>query len=140
MPVSTVVLAVMGFGIWALALGPLMSHLAQVAGMSFVRPWHIGLRFRGEGSESLIRFAVGVNANILLWYWYVSADNLIIGRALGGTALGIFTMAMNLSKLSWNKLWLAVNPLAAPAVRGGAHDSGENGAGVPARDALGRPS
>jgi O-antigen/teichoic acid export membrane protein len=111
---STVILAVLGFGIWALAFGPLMSHLAQGAGMSFLRPWHIGLRFRGEGSGALIRFAVGVNANIVLWYWYVSADNLIIGRALGGTALGIFTMAMNLSKLSWNKLWLAVNPLLLP--------------------------
>jgi O-antigen/teichoic acid export membrane protein len=112
--ISTVILAVMGLGIWALALGPLTSHLVQVAGMSFVRPWHIGLRFRGERSGSLIRFAGGVNASILLWYWYVSADNLIIGRMLGGTALGIFTMAMNLSKLSWNKLWLAVNPLLLP--------------------------
>jgi O-antigen/teichoic acid export membrane protein len=112
--VSTVTLAVMGFGIWALAFGPLMSHLVQVAGMSFVRPWHIGLRFRGEGSATLIRFAGGVNASIFLWYWYVSADNLIIGRVLGGTALGIFTMAMSLSKLSWNKLWLALNPLLLP--------------------------
>jgi O-antigen/teichoic acid export membrane protein len=111
---STVVLAVLGFGIWALAFGPLVSHLAQVAGMSFVRPWHIGLRFRGDGAEALIRFAVGVNANLYLWYWYVSADNLIIGRALGGAALGIFTMAMNLSKLTWNKLWLVVNPLLLP--------------------------
>jgi O-antigen/teichoic acid export membrane protein len=111
---STVALAVMGFGIWALALGPLASHVVQAAGMSFVRPWHFGLRFRGEGSATLIRFACGVNASILLWYWYVSADSLIIGRMLGGTALGIFTMAMNLSKLSWNKLWLAVNPLLLP--------------------------
>ena len=45
-------LATMGFGIWALALGPLCSHLVQVAGMSLVRPWHIGLRFRGEGPDS----------------------------------------------------------------------------------------
>ena len=112
--ISTVALAMSGFGIWALALGPLMSHVVQVAGMSYVRPWHIGLRFRGEGSRSLLRFVGGVNASILLWYWYVSVDNLIIGRMLGGTALGIFTMAMNLSKLSWNKLWLAVNPLLLP--------------------------
>ena len=112
--VSTVALAVFGFGVWALALGPLMSHVVQVAGMSIARPWNIGVRFRGEESGTLIRFAGGVNVSILLWYWYVSADNLIIGRMLGGTALGIFTMAMNLSKLSWNKLWLAVNPLLLP--------------------------
>jgi len=111
---STVALATLGYGVWALALGPLASHLVQAVGMSLARPWRIGLRLRGRESVELIRFAGGVNASFLLWYWYVSADSLIIGRVLGGTALGIFTMAMSLSKLSWNKLWLTVNPLLLP--------------------------
>jgi len=110
----TISLAASGFGIWALALGPLTSHLVQAVAMSVARPWHMGLRVRGPESMELIRFAGGVNVSFLLWYWYVSADSLLIGRVLGGAALGIFTMAMNLSKLSWNKLWLTLNPLLLP--------------------------
>ena len=112
--VGTLVLAALGFGIWALALGPLMSHVVQAIGLAFARPWHFSFRLRGAPTRELIRFAVGVDASFLLWYWYVSADSLVIGRVLGGAALGIFTMAMNVSKLSWNKLWLTINPLLLP--------------------------
>jgi O-antigen/teichoic acid export membrane protein len=112
--VSTLILAWSGFGVWALALGPLVSHIIQAIGLAIAHPWRFGFRLRGPESRELIRFAVGVDASFLLWYWYVSSDSLIIGRVLGGAALGIFTMAMNVSKLSWNKLWLTLNPLLLP--------------------------
>lgn len=112
--VTTVLLAWMGFGVWALAVGPLVASAVQVAGIALVCPWAIGFQIRGGQAKELIRFAGGVNLSILLWYWYVSADSLIIGRMLGSTALGIFAMAMNLSKLSWNKVWMAVNPILLP--------------------------
>jgi O-antigen/teichoic acid export membrane protein len=124
---STMALALLGFGVWALAMGPLVSHCVQAVGMAIVRPWHMGLRMRGEESRELIRFAGGVNVSILLWYWYVSADSIFIGRVLGGAALGTFSMAMNLSKLSWNKLWLALNPILLPLFAEAKEKPGELG-------------
>jgi len=125
--VSTICLALLGYGVWALAVGPLVSHCVQGVGMALVRPWHIGLRLRGERSRELVRFAGGVNASIMLWYWYVSADSLLIGRVLGGAALGIFAMAMNLSKLSWSKVWLALNPILLPLFAEAREQPGELG-------------
>ncbi len=124
---STMTLAYLGFGVWALAMGPLVSHCIQAVGMAFIRPWHMGFQIRGEQSRELIRFAGGVNISILLWYWYVSADSILIGRVLGGAALGTFSMAMNLSKLSWNKLWMALNPILLPLFAEAKEKPGELG-------------
>jgi O-antigen/teichoic acid export membrane protein len=125
--VVTICLALAGFGPWALATGPIVGQIVLAIGASIVQPWYLALRFRSRETRELITFAGGVNASILLWYWYVSSDTLIVGHALGGAALGIYTMAMNLSKLTWNRLWLILNPILLPLFSEARREPGELG-------------
>src|SRR5262249_40056613 len=56
----------------------------------------------------------GVTLSNLLWYAYTNADFLLVGRLLGTNALGLYSMAWNVSRMPRDKLWIVLNPLAVP--------------------------
>ena len=111
---ATVILAWMGFGVWALVAGNLIAAVATAIGLSLASPWRPGLQFRGVERSGLLRFGGGLTFSGLLWYVYTNADFLVVGRLLGTSALGFYNMAWNISKMPRDKLWALLNPLTLP--------------------------
>ena len=111
---ATVILAFLGFGVWALVAGNLIAAVATAIGLSLASPWRPGLQFRGVERSGLLRFGGGVTVSGLLWYVYTNADFLVVGRLLGTSALGFYNMAWNISKMPRDKLWALLNPLTLP--------------------------
>lgn len=120
----TIALAWMGKGVWALVAGTLASEVWRAVALSRIEPWRPSLRLRGADSRDLLGFGGGVGASLVLWYWYASADTFIVGGALGDAALGAYTMAMKVSKMTWGRIWAALNPVLLP-ILSEAHRSGE---------------
>jgi PST family polysaccharide transporter len=102
---GTLVLAVLGYGHWALVLGVLGSRIfGSVASMLVVRhpiavPWPFA------PIADAVRFGAHVVASRLAWYVYSNADFAIIGRLLGTAALGAYTFGWTLASIPVDKVY-----------------------------------
>ena len=109
-----IVLASLGWGVWALVAGNLIGTVATAIGLALASPWRPGLQFRGAERAGLVRFGGGVTFSSLLWYAYTNADVLVVGRMLGTSELGLYSMASKISRGPRDKLWALLNPLTLP--------------------------
>jgi O-antigen/teichoic acid export membrane protein len=95
----SVALALSGAGVWTVVVG----SLVVAAGQSFLPvlfgPWKV--RFAIDLRH--LRPLMGVSLNLLgfnvINYWSRNVDNLLIGRLLGETSLGLYTRAYTLMLL-----------------------------------------
>jgi teichuronic acid exporter len=100
---STLTLAVLGFGYWALALGFVIS--ATVYALLVVV--HNPTRFRRPRLASIrqpLTFSNHVLLSRFAWYGYSNADFAVIGKLLGGAALGAYTLGWTLSGMTVEKI------------------------------------
>lgn len=111
----TLAAALMDAGVWALVAGALTAALVRsVTWMAFlgrlVRP--------GPLSLATMRPMVMVSGHALatrfLWYWSGQADQLVLGRLLHASALGIYNVSAQLAMLPTGKVMEAVNRVAFP--------------------------
>jgi PST family polysaccharide transporter len=100
---STLTLAVLGFGYWALALGFVISATVYASLVVIQNP----TGFRRPRLVS-IRQPLTFSSHMLLsrfaWYAYSNADFAVIGRVLGEAALGAYTLGWTLSGMTVEKI------------------------------------
>jgi teichuronic acid exporter len=100
---STLTLAVLGFRYWALALGFVIS--ATVYAILVVVQNPEGFR---RPRLAAIRQPLTFSSHMLLsrfaWYGYSNADFAVIGKLLGGAALGAYTLGWILSGMTVEKI------------------------------------
>jgi O-antigen/teichoic acid export membrane protein len=111
----SVVMALEGFGVWALVGGSLALHGGKAIAFQVARPclpWpSFALR---EGFESL-RFGGLMTLSRVLWWASGNVDIAIAGRVLGDAALGIYSVALNLSSMPVNKIMPILNQVSFAA-------------------------
>lgn len=96
---TAILLAVLGYGIWALVLGYLAGAIAGSIATWIVRPWRPVCWPALETFRSILRFgahmigAQTINATPRL------LDNLLVGKVLGFEALGIYSLAFRIPEL-----------------------------------------
>ncbi len=106
--ISTLILAFLGFGYWALVLGNLsFSFAATVLTLVWKRQRFAWPHF------SLIRSALIYSRHIVVgqlsWWIYDNSDFIIAGRVLGEAPLGNYSMAWTLAHAPLEKLTTMVN-------------------------------
>lgn len=100
---STMSMALLGFGYWTLAFGMVISAtvysvlvvLQNPTGFSRPRLASIRLPFSFSSQMLIARFA---------WYGYSNSDFAVIGKVLGTTALGGYTLGWTLSGMAVEKI------------------------------------
>jgi PST family polysaccharide transporter len=97
--VASIVLAVAGFGAWALIGGTLVGALAAVPAYWIVLRWRPQLRFDRAVAAQLIPFGGHLAAVNTLGAAVRNLDYVIVGRVLGAVALGTYTLAFRLPDL-----------------------------------------
>ena len=107
--ILTLVLALYGLGVWALAVGTISFHIFKAIGFnvahaSFVRPC-----FRFGGAEKFIKYGLTVTGARLFYYLYTESDKIIIGKFLGNILLGYYGVALNLASIPMEKVLPIVN-------------------------------
>ncbi len=88
-----IILAYMGWGIWALVAANLSQAVLLMILLVFVQPFPKKLGYDLNAFKELIYFGGGMTLAKIGNYLATQGDNLVVGRTLGPTALGIYGRA-----------------------------------------------
>lgn len=113
---TTLILAIYDMKVWALVIGALAIRVATLVGTHWARPFLHWPRFAFKGLWSIFMFSGNVTLARILWYLYsFAAASLIVGKVLGGEALGVYGIALFLACLPMEKVGGSLNEVAFPA-------------------------
>jgi O-antigen/teichoic acid export membrane protein len=90
-----ITLAASGYGAWAIIAQQLASAFASTVLLWALSPWHPRFTFSIASLRDLSSFSLKVFGTRLVFYANRNADNLLIGRFLGPSALGAYAVAYN---------------------------------------------
>jgi teichuronic acid exporter len=120
---TTLVLALAAFGVWSLVIGHIVSTTAKTIGILIVSRFRLTPSFRVGRLRSMYAFGANITGQRVLWYFYTSADVVLIGKLLGDNALGVYSVAFHLATLPVSKVFGVLNRVAFPAYARLQHDN-----------------
>ncbi|MGB8799200.1 MAG: lipopolysaccharide biosynthesis protein [Candidatus Acidiferrales bacterium] len=110
-----IMMALRGAGYWALVALPLILNLTAMALSWLMVNWRPGLPRRGTQVGSMVVFGGNVAASYFIGSVCRSADNVLIGRYMGASPLGLYSRAYNLLMLPVRQLSGPAGSVAVPA-------------------------
>lgn len=105
-----IVLALMGFGVWALAFQQVVQALATMVILWIVSSWNPGWYRRDVSLRPFLKYGAGVAGAQLLGYLSRNVDSIVIGARFGAAQLGLYNRAFQL-------MLLPLHQVNAPAMR-----------------------
>jgi PST family polysaccharide transporter len=111
--ISSIVLAVLGWGYWALVVGQVVVSIVTVIGAWWMCRWIPSLPKRVEGTGSVVKFAINVYSHYAFNYVTRNSDNLLVGWRFSAQALGFYKKAYDLFALPESQL---IAPISAVVV------------------------
>ena len=114
--VLAVVLAVQGFGYWALVWREVVRSVLVVIGVWILCPWAPGWPDRTTNVRGLLGFGSGLTATFILGNVVGSLDRLLIGRAWGPTPVAFYRQAYQLVVTPMNQLMGPLYQVALPGL------------------------
>lgn len=94
----SIVLAVLGWGAWALVAGTLLGGVVGSAILWGASSWRPSWHFAIADLKEIRRFSANISAFNFFGYFVNSGDRLIVGRLLGTQALGFYGMSNRLMR------------------------------------------
>ncbi len=110
-----VLLALAGAGVWSLVLGYVAGNIAMTATLWWLVPWRPRRLRNSRHVRTVLRFGgystgVGVMAAFLGQF-----DNLVVGRVLGETQLGLYSIATSIPGLAIINIAVVAGQVLFPA-------------------------
>ena len=97
--IVSIVLALLGFGVWSLIIGQLAGALFSVIVFWVVVPWRPTFSIAREFVRPLLSYGTNIVLVNVLGILVLNADYLLVGRYLGAAALGVYTLAFRVPDL-----------------------------------------
>ncbi len=97
--IFSIVFALAGFGAWSLIIGQLSGMFIAMIVLWITFPWRPSFQFAFDKSRELIRYGISIVGVDILGVILVNSDYLLVGRYLGATALGVYTLAFRIPDL-----------------------------------------
>ena len=107
--------AVVGWGPWALVTQQLVTSAVTSAALWIATPWRPHPTFSPASLRSLGGYGASVLGTRLVYRGQESALPLVIGRFLGATALGVFTIAYTVILVPLTRLAIPIGEVLFPA-------------------------
>jgi len=92
----SVVLALMGFGVWSLVYGQIAGTAVTVVAYWSIVSWRPAFQFNFQLARSLVSYGSNIVSLRVLRVISANIDYLFVGRFLGTTALGVYTLAFRM--------------------------------------------
>ena len=110
--VVSILLALRGWGYWALVAGIVASQLSMTVGAWLLCRWIPSLPRRTGKTGAMVRFASKVYGQFSLSYSTQNIDNLLVGWRFNAVALGFYKKAFDLFALTASQLTAPLNSVA----------------------------
>ena len=114
--VVSIILAMMGYGVWALALGYLASAVAGSLVLAIVRPWRPTALPGLAMIRHVLRFGIHLIGAETINSTPRLLDNLLIGKILGPAALGVYALAFRIPELGIKSFTTVVGSVLHPVM------------------------
>ena len=108
-------MAWMGYGVWSLVVGTLVSLVVQSLSVALCSPPSLPLAFSMKEAKELLGFGGEVSVNNTINYLAASVDYVVIGRYLDATVLGLYTRAYQLVSMPLNKIAATLSTALFPS-------------------------
>ena len=112
----TLVMAHLGYGVFALAWGNVATAVIRAAGLNVLSPRVGPPLFRFAGCGELFNFGRNVAQTQLVWFLYSQADAFIAGKILGKHDLGVYSVSMDLAALPASRISGILNQVVFPTL------------------------
>ena len=100
--------------VWALVLGRVARELALMIGSYAAHPYRPRLRLDSHRAKELFRFGAWIFWSSILVYLMFNLDDIVVGRVLSATDLGLYQMAFTISALITTQVTTVVSDVAFP--------------------------
>lgn len=111
-----VTLALTGFGVWSLAWQQLVGSGLMASGLWLTTGWRPRLLFDRTAVKELLGFSSNLLGFNVFNYWVRNGDNMLIGKFLGGSELGIYTRAYSTMLLPLSQVSSVLSRVMFPAL------------------------
>jgi len=113
--ILAIALAWQGFGVWSLVWGQLAGAAAWTLALWIVTKWRPAFHTKLTLAFSMLRYGCHIVSVNVLSTLVHHLDLLIVGRILGSTALGFYTLASRIPEVCITMLTWAVDTVAFPS-------------------------
>jgi O-antigen/teichoic acid export membrane protein len=110
-----IVAALRGHGAWAIIAQQLTITIVSTTLLWSFSPWRPKLVFSLDSLRNLGGFSLNVFTTRVIFYFNNNADNILIGRFLGSSALGIYAVAYNVMLAPLSRIAAPVVEVFTPA-------------------------
>jgi polysaccharide transporter, PST family len=114
--VVAIILALRGWGYWALVAGIVAQQLSVTIGAFWLCKWVPKLPRRTHKTGAMVRFAAKVYGQFSVAYTTLNIDNVLVGWRFNGVALGFYKKAFDLFALSASQLTAPLSNVALAAL------------------------
>jgi O-antigen/teichoic acid export membrane protein len=111
---GTLALAYAGFGVWALVWGHLARAVVLNGALLTFAGWWPGLQVERKGMRSVLTFGLRITGMNLIGNSSPAITTLILARLLGGTAVGLYAMALSLAEAPHRISTAVINQISFP--------------------------
>lgn len=105
----TLSLGLLGAGVWSLVAGSIASSVVLLLSLFWLAPYRVRPTFDRRIAGELFAQGRGFMAQGGFAFLRENADYLVVGRALGSVALGLYSMAYRIGEIPY---WAVANPIA----------------------------
>lgn len=113
---AALVFGVVYRNVWALVLAVLVAQALRTASSYAIAPYRPRLTVRSEHVRELARFGLWVLVSNVMVFLLVNGDDLVVGKLLGATALGLYVVAYRISNLPATEFGRVVSQVGLPAL------------------------
>jgi PST family polysaccharide transporter len=117
-----VVFALSGAGTWSLVVQSVVCAILVVVMRWWACPWRPRLECSFSALKDLFGFSGNLYAFTFVNYWARNADNLVVGKYFGASALGAYSRAYGLMLLPVTQIQSVVYQVMLPALSSIQHD------------------
>ena len=111
----SIVMAWQGRGVWSLVWGSIAQKAAEVVLLWLQQPWRPAFRWSRAAFRHLFAFGANIVGERIANYLNTNLDNLLVGRLLGGEALGYYSFAFQLMSVPLTRISIQVSRVTFPA-------------------------
>ncbi|WP_345164542.1 MOP flippase family protein [Nibribacter koreensis] len=114
--VICIILAYMGFGVWSLVLNYIISSALSAIFVWIISPWKPVPQFDKLAFKELFGYSSNLLGFGILNYWVRNLDNLLVGKFIGTSALGVYSRAYTLMLLPITQITAVITKVMFPAL------------------------